>query len=427
MTQRASVLLCDTSLVLEWIVLAVASTAGVRSATRPPSSLWLSSAVACASHGSACPIVGSTCSIPGRIAFANAFVGPNEASSEVRARLVVRSSGGSAAIVALRSFCLAASADSVESKRGYEARELALARGQRSEHVLVALHVPAEVVRLGAEQCLVDDRGRLERAGGVLERLVQRLSGGQAPDTRVLRGVLRRGRLAVERGADALQERLEVAAGVGVQRVQDAIELHRARRARRRQGVAGIQHRSVRGTGVQIDVEVPLEEDPGQDPGGRVRVNRQAVRVDVHRDHRGARVAPEQLDRGHLADVDPRDPDRRGDVQLGLGREHGLEHERRAAERRRAAEHQVDRGRDHERGDDPGDEVRDPGTLAPHFLPPLPLVLLLPVPVWLVCSVWRPWLPGTFPISAAAPEYGSFPASHSAGWPGELVFGYGLR
>ena len=114
-TQRASVLLCDTSAVLEWIVLAVAWTAGVRSATSPPSSLGPSSAVACASHGSAWPIVGSTCSIPGRIALANVFVGPNEASSAVSARLVVRSSGGSAAIVALRSFWLAASAASVVS------------------------------------------------------------------------------------------------------------------------------------------------------------------------------------------------------------------------------------------------------------------------------------------------------------------------
>ncbi len=41
---------------------------------------------------------------------ANAFVGPNDASSEVSARFVVRSSGGSAAIVALRSCWRAANA-----------------------------------------------------------------------------------------------------------------------------------------------------------------------------------------------------------------------------------------------------------------------------------------------------------------------------
>ena len=91
-------------------MLAVACTAGVRSETSPPSSLGPNSAVACASHGSAAPIVGSTCSTPGRISFANVLVGPNEAFSEVSALLVVRSSGGSAAIEALRSFWRAANA-----------------------------------------------------------------------------------------------------------------------------------------------------------------------------------------------------------------------------------------------------------------------------------------------------------------------------
>ena len=35
-------------------------------------------------------------------------------------------------------------------------------------------------------------------------------------------------------------------------------------------------------------------------------------------------------------------------------------------------------------------------------------------------------MPGGLPMSAAAPEYGSLPASHSAVSPGESVFGYGL-
>ena len=35
-------------------------------------------------------------------------------------------------------------------------------------------------------------------------------------------------------------------------------------------------------------------------------------------------------------------------------------------------------------------------------------------------------MPGALPMSAAAPEYGSLPASHSAVSPGESVFGYGL-
>ena len=115
MTHRASVFSATRASRLEWIVLPVAWTAGARSETRPLSSLGPSSAVASASHGSAAPIVGSTCSTPGRISFANAFVGPNEAFSDVSALFVVRSSGGSAAMLALRSFWRAANAASVLS------------------------------------------------------------------------------------------------------------------------------------------------------------------------------------------------------------------------------------------------------------------------------------------------------------------------
>ena len=43
-----------------------------------------------------------------------------------------------------------------------------------------------------------------------------------------------------------------------------------------------------------------------------------------------------------------------------------------------------------------------------------------------VVSVFSPTLPDGLPIAAAAPEYGSFPAAHSAVSPGESVFGYGL-
>ena len=59
-------------------------------------------------------------------------------------------------------------------------------------------------------------------------------------------------------------------------------------------------------------------------------------------------------------------------------------------------------------------EIGDRRPVAPHFL--------LPV----VVSVVSPTLPDGFPIAAAAPEYGSFPAAHSAVSPGESVFGYGL-
>jgi hypothetical protein len=41
--------------------------------------------------------------------------------------------------------------------------------------------------------------------------------------------------------------------------------------------------------------------------------------------------------------------------------------------------------------------------------------------------VFVPWLPGTLPITVRPLMYRSLPASHSCGWPGEAVFGYGFE
>src|SRR5690606_29807199 len=49
--------------------------------------------------------------------------------------------------------------------------------------------------------------------------------------------------------------------------------------------------------------------------------------------------------------------------------------------------------------------------------------------VLLVTSVLVPWLPGTLPMRwpDGKPARCSLPASHSRGWPGAAVFGYGLE
>jgi hypothetical protein len=111
---------------------------------------------------------------------------------------------------------------------------------------------------------------------------------------------------------------------------------------------------------VQVGVEVALQEDPWPDVERRVGVERKPVVVDLHRHHRGLGRAGDVLDGDHLADVDPGDPHRRGDVQLGLRREHGLEYERGAGEGQSSAEHQVADRADHERPDHAREEVRDP-------------------------------------------------------------------
>ena len=56
-------------------------TAGVRYFTRPPSSCGDISALDCAIHGMPASIAGPELLMPGSSARANAFVGPNDASS----------------------------------------------------------------------------------------------------------------------------------------------------------------------------------------------------------------------------------------------------------------------------------------------------------------------------------------------------------
>src|SRR6202035_2101704 len=100
--------------------------------------------------------------------------------------------------------------------------------------------------------------------------------------------------------------------------------------------------------------------------------------------------------------------------------EHRLEHVRRTPDRKALVEHDDRDEHDDEHADQSGHEVRDAGLVAPWALA-APHVF-----VAFVFSVCRPTLPGGLPISEPLPEYGSFPAAHSAVWPGESVFGYGV-
>ena len=267
---------------------------------------------------------------------------------------------------------------------------------------------------LGPQQRRVDDGRGPERAGGVLQRLVERLPRGEPAHAGILGRVLGGRRPAAERRAQSLEQGLQVGAAVAVQRRQDTVELDGPGGLGGGQDVPRGDDGRGRRPRVQVDVEVALQEQPRADVGGGVGVDGQSAGLDGHRRHRGARVAAEAPQRGDGAHVDPGDPDRRAEVQLGLDGEGGLEHERRGDERQRSAEHQEADHQDHHRGDQPGGEIADAGAVASHL------------PLALVDSVWSPRLPGGLPMTALPLMNCSLPAEHSAVCPGASVFGYGL-
>ncbi len=243
-------------------------------------------------------------------------------------------------------------------------------------------------MRLLSEERLVDDRRRLEGFVGVVERFVERLAGGQPALGRILGGVLGRRGLAVERPPEAAQDGLQVGTGIRVQRRQNPVELDRAGRVGGGKRLAAVECGRAGRAGLQIDVVAALEEQARADVGGRVGVNWQRVAVDVHRHDRRARRALHHLDRRHLADIDASDPNRRVEVQFGLGREGRLEHIRRGSEWDRASEHEVADHADHDDRDQARNEVRDQRPVASHE------------PLFFVVSVARRSLPGGLPSTA---------------------------
>ena len=220
------------------------------------------------------------------------------------------------------------------------------------------------------------------------QRLVQRLCGGQAAHLRVLHGVVGGRRLAVERGADALQRPLQRAARVGLQRGQDLVELDRRPGLRERDQPAVGERARRRRARLQVDVEVALEEQPRPDLQRRVAVQRLAVVVDAHRDERvvGVLVA---LGLDDLADVHAGDPDRRVRPQQVGALDDRLDLEV-VAQRDRLREPEVRDEQGEEDGQQPRAQRRHPELLvASHFCNPRIEVL----------STNVPWSPGTLPIT----------------------------
>jgi hypothetical protein len=244
-------------------------------------------------------------------------------------------------------------------------------------------------MQLGAEQRLVHQGRAAERLGAVARGVVQRLGGGLPPHVRVLVEVLGRARLVAQGAAELADHRLEVGARVGLERGEHLVDLHRARGLRQRQGVARLELGCARAPRLELHEEVALEEDARADLQLGVLVDRETRVVDLHRDHRRARVlALERLDALDLAHLNAGDPYRGARLDVRRVLEHGLQLVLSADERHVLREREVGHGHEEREPDRAGRERRDAACLhAPHCpASGCPLVTV-------------PWLPGTFPIT----------------------------
>ncbi len=122
-----------------------------------------------------------------------------------------------------------------------------------------------EVVRFGARQRLVDDRPAAQRFGGAVVGLVERFGGVHAMHLGKLFGVFGGARLARQGFAVVDQEVLQVRPRVGVQRVQNLVELDRIGGLRDRDRRPGGERPGRRAARLQFDEPVAFEEDPRPD------------------------------------------------------------------------------------------------------------------------------------------------------------------
>ena len=212
---------------------------------------------------------------------ANARVGGNAASSAAKPdRCCAASSAARATVgVQARGFGRRTSAKKV-LKLTISSLELLLVDVQRRGHLADARDQFREVVRFGAGDRLVDDRGAAQRRGPALVGLVERLrarsgrcTSGSCSAFSAASG------LRVSAVAVADQEVLQVGARVGVQRVEHLVELDRIGGLRDRdRGARGDRLRR-RAARLQFDEPVAFQEDARADLQRRVGVDRQPVAV----------------------------------------------------------------------------------------------------------------------------------------------------
>src|SRR4029453_18569705 len=134
--------------------------------------------------------------------------------------------------------------------------------------------------------------------------------------------VLGGGGNAVEPGPESLKELHEVGAIGRLEGGQNLVELDRGRGGGHGGLAAAVELGRARAAGANVEEEVALEEDPGPDLPLGVLVNGTPGVVHGEGD---LRAVADALDPGHLADVDPRDPDGRVLADVGRVRERRLQ------------------------------------------------------------------------------------------------------
>ena len=212
--QLASARFCSASGMLSRVRRASAGIVGRRSAARPRSSSWETSPRSWRTSGIEASSAASEERTPGRMSAVNARSGGKEALSDASAGWAARSVRGSSAIASAQVVLLAGERAGGRVEVGDQALELLGVAVQRRGRRAGVLDVAREVVLGLAERGLVDDRGVAVGALPVRDRAVEGL-----------------GAALVERLAVLVEQRLEVLARVGLQRGQQLVELHRARRS----------------------------------------------------------------------------------------------------------------------------------------------------------------------------------------------------
>ena len=233
----------------------------------------------------------------------------NEAFSASSARSAFCSVGPSRRIEALRLAACDAVAATVVLKLVTRSRSSTSLRPRPSVVRLRPSMRRERSWRWNPEERVGHDRGALQRALAVADRVVQRLAGALAARAGIGVGVLRLGGLVVQAGPQPVQRLAQAGARVALQRAQHLVELHRRRRLGDGDGVAVVDGRRRGRAGRDVDEEVALQEDPRADLEGGVLVDRQALPGHVHR-HHGRIGAGLALDLDDLADVHARDAHR---------------------------------------------------------------------------------------------------------------------
>ena len=179
---------------------------------------------------------------------------------------------------------------------------------QRAEHPALAAQQPAQVVGL------LPARG-VGHLGAVAVGVLP------VPDGLVEAARTR----ALQRAGVLLEQRPQVLAGLGLQRGQHLVELHRRGRLLGRKRRPAGQLGRARRPRAQLDEVVALQEQARAHLELGVLVDRQAGVVDLHGHARVARAVLQRLDRLDLPHVHARDPHRRAlGHAVGVG-EHGLQ------------------------------------------------------------------------------------------------------